>query len=518
MYRVIIADDEGIECRGLERMIQTFFPGTELLPSVSNGIDLIRSVSENKPDVAIVDINMPGLNGLEAVEILQMKSVETKVIINTAYNNAEYIKKALRLGASDYLQKPMEEQKFQEALGRVFQMIEQERRKRRLEADSSQELKRVRKVAEAEIMSSIFLGIPNEEEFAVLFENLNGDYFGGLMAAMVFEENEKRDVRLAAVQERMEAVLSRYCTCLMRRNKDFLYLLLIPGATVHANHYQEWTRELLEKAVREEAVCPCKFGVSSWKYEFEKMSEAYYECQIALRSQGNDRIRFFEEEGTEKERGILEKALEELRKLAGNGLWKEFEAELKKQISRCGTEKNGRKLLQTWMFRLILQCRQQMSPNDQEGLSESLFESRIWRAIGGCDSQDQFVAAALHFLREEKSDVKNEDIRNQYVQEALLYMEKNYMKDLSLEDTANAVGISSFYLSRLLKHQISRSFVEILTDIRVEHAIRLIMDEDFTVKDIGSRVGYPSRTYFYKVFKKNTGMTVGEMRELFRKV
>ena len=183
MYRVIIADDEVIECRGLERMIRTFFSNVELLPSVASGVDLIQSVREQQPDIAIVDINMPGLNGLEAVEILRMKSMDTKVIINTAYHDFDYIKKALVLGASDYLQKPMDEQKFREAFGRVLQTIEKERQKDARAENSSQKLKQLRKVAEAEIMSSIFLGSPNEEEFAVLFEHLNGDYFGGVMVA-----------------------------------------------------------------------------------------------------------------------------------------------------------------------------------------------------------------------------------------------------------------------------------------------------------------------------------------------
>ena len=78
------------------------------------------------------------------------------------------------------------------------------------------------------------------------------------------------------------------------------------------------------------------------------------------------------------------------------------------------------------------------------------------------------------------------------------------------------MGSALFILSRLLTQQLDKSFVELLTDARVDHAIRLIREEDYIVKDIGARVGYFSPTYFYKVFKKNTGMTVGEMRRLLR--
>ena len=63
MYRIIIADDEVIECRALEMMIRNDFPDMEILPYVQNGIDLVASVEKNHPDIAIIDINMPGLNG-----------------------------------------------------------------------------------------------------------------------------------------------------------------------------------------------------------------------------------------------------------------------------------------------------------------------------------------------------------------------------------------------------------------------------------------------------------------------
>ena len=69
-----------------------------------------------RPDIAIVDINMPGLTGLEALKILKLKSFSMKIIINTAYNDFAYIQEALALGASGYLLKPIEHQSFCDTL------------------------------------------------------------------------------------------------------------------------------------------------------------------------------------------------------------------------------------------------------------------------------------------------------------------------------------------------------------------------------------------------------------------
>ena len=57
-------------------------------------------MTEQKPDIAIVDINMPGINGLEALEILKMKDIPVKMVINTAYSDFELVQQAIVLGAS----------------------------------------------------------------------------------------------------------------------------------------------------------------------------------------------------------------------------------------------------------------------------------------------------------------------------------------------------------------------------------------------------------------------------------
>ncbi len=100
----------------------------------------------------------------------------------------------------------------------------------------------------------------------------------------------------------------------------------------------------------------------------------------------------------------------------------------------------------------------------------------------------------------------------EYVTKAFIYVKKMYTQDISLEDIAEQVGISPFYLSRLLKQELNETFVEILTKVRIAQALNLLQDNKKTIREIGEAVGYNNTTYFYKVFKKQTGMTVGEVR------
>ena len=91
-------------------------------------------------------------------------------------------------------------------------------------------------------------------------------------------------------------------------------------------------------------------------------------------------------------------------------------------------------------------------------------------------------------------------------------MQEHYGDDLSLSDVGGAIGISPFYLSRLLKQEMDTTFIEVLTDIRMQEAIRLLKEKQLSVKQICQKTGYVNLTYFYKVFKKSTGMTVGKVR------
>ena len=79
MYTMIIADDESIARKSLELFIKKEFPDIRVIASVADGLELIRSVEENIPDIAIVDINMPGINGIDAIGLLNERDRKSVV-------------------------------------------------------------------------------------------------------------------------------------------------------------------------------------------------------------------------------------------------------------------------------------------------------------------------------------------------------------------------------------------------------------------------------------------------------
>ncbi len=100
--RVLLADDHKIVLEGLKGLLEDEF---SVVGTVENGAELLTKAKELSPDVIVADITMPLLNGIEAVQQLREKGLQTKVIFLTMHNEPSYAKKAFDAGASGYLLK-----------------------------------------------------------------------------------------------------------------------------------------------------------------------------------------------------------------------------------------------------------------------------------------------------------------------------------------------------------------------------------------------------------------------------
>lgn len=107
MIRLVIADDHRVVRTGLEELIRTF-DDVELVGSASDGEEAVEHCAELRPDVALVDLAMPGVDGIEATARIRARSPETNVVIFTSFSDRDRILKALDAGAIGYLLKDAE--------------------------------------------------------------------------------------------------------------------------------------------------------------------------------------------------------------------------------------------------------------------------------------------------------------------------------------------------------------------------------------------------------------------------
>ena len=106
MYRILVADDEPIERQVINKKILGFFPDQVSVFMAENGIEAVKAFQDNDCQIAILDIEMPGMNGLDAAAQIRKTHPECSIIFLTAFDEFNYAKRAIEVRALDYLLKP----------------------------------------------------------------------------------------------------------------------------------------------------------------------------------------------------------------------------------------------------------------------------------------------------------------------------------------------------------------------------------------------------------------------------
>jgi len=119
MPRVLIVDDHAVIRRGVQGILSTY-PEWDLCGEADNGQDAIRLAGELAPEVIIMDVSMPGMNGLEATCIIHDVLPETKILLLTLHSSSEFVRSAFRAGARGYILKSDAETELVRALNVVI--------------------------------------------------------------------------------------------------------------------------------------------------------------------------------------------------------------------------------------------------------------------------------------------------------------------------------------------------------------------------------------------------------------
>jgi response regulator NasT len=162
--RILIADDEAVVRMDLREMLEE--SGYEVVGEASDGERAVELGEERKPDLAILDIKMPKMNGLEAAEKLMEKGVATLVL--TAYTDREFIDRAKEIGVLAYLVKPFSKESLIAAIEMAMARF-RELQELRKEVSSLREALEVRKLVErAKGLLMKHLGISEEDAYRYL--------------------------------------------------------------------------------------------------------------------------------------------------------------------------------------------------------------------------------------------------------------------------------------------------------------------------------------------------------------
>lgn len=510
MYTIVIADDEALECVTLEMIIHSEMKNCRVKKCVYNGIDLLNAIEQEKPDIAIIDINMPGMSGLEVLELVRRKNTSLKVIINTAYSDFSYIKSAMDNKVDDYILKPVKRKKLYEVLGKICTQLDEERQsswnKERLieiEQDMIQ-------IAKEYFVSSLFWGKIETMSMELIKQNYHLDYIGGAFFLIQLPDTQRARQSVMEIGQLLDDDFSRSFDYLIKCLDYELYYYVLPS--ISKQTFENWitkTGQIILAKIEKHWNLTASIGVSSWKKTVNELPQAIEECRKIIGRCKEPGVYVYQE----KESIIRYFYIENIQRIQWLYGLKDFRSLMKEinEIINCAQMNEYR--FEEIKYSIVFSMMQIICDEKKLELKIAGMLAIQWNTLLESRELDEFRNDFINMLSIQEKRIINMNISDN-IYCALQYILTYYTDDLSLDKTAEQIGITPFYLSRLLKQEIGMGFVNILTSVRMEKTVQLLSEKENSIRMISEAVGYSSLNYFYKVFKKYYGITVGEMRDL----
>lgn len=159
MYKLLIADDESLEREVLRLFVEESGLDVSEIIECVNGTDALTAIVDQKPDILILDIKMPGLSGLELLEQIRSTNRECKIILSTAYSYFNYALKALQLGATEFLVKPVQKELFVRTINKAIDQLDEQRMKQQ----AAERLQDTAHALERQVLGALLRGAVDEE-------------------------------------------------------------------------------------------------------------------------------------------------------------------------------------------------------------------------------------------------------------------------------------------------------------------------------------------------------------------
>ncbi|HQB07278.1 MAG TPA: response regulator [Rectinema sp.] len=533
MKRVLIADDEIPIVNGLQLLFKRYFQGGYLVVGTAqSGREVIEKSKTLAPDIVLIDVQMPGINGLDAIRELSQQGGTKAFILVTAYERFDIAREALSMGVCDYLLKPVSKERLEIALQAASSYLD----RLHILEEKELEFKEHQQKLLPFVKTAFFVYLrqqrgakdrePREtkrtkalrDELNLYKEVLHISGEAGVMGIASFSPadglaNSLYEYFCSALQYKTIALAgpledNRYCAWFLplKSKMDqgtaaeaevtaFLELLSSSFSSQLATGELRFAcgqPELLENIGCSWDNAVRSFGLSSEsiissRHRFEEdiienreepasafdaqFYDAIMEGQYAMAGQLLEKLILTVEEAEAKPRDLY------FRIIAALSFW--------------ASKLAGGGVLSDNVYRDFM---------DFSDI-EKLWEERFWQLFASA------VRSRFQSLQKHAAEVGT---HSPFVVKALQYIENNYQEPITLESAAAAIGISAGHLTRLMSDELKRGFARTLIGYRIQKAKELLKMPNISIREVSQRCGYSDANYFARLFRRLTGLTPRE--------
>lgn len=525
MLQVLIIDDEPLVHRDLSTIADWGEHGFELCGEAYSGAMALEMIERLSPRIAIIDVNMPGMNGVELNRTIRGRYPRIQTIMLSSYDDYDFVRECLNDGAIDYLLKHrLDETSLLAVLDKAVQAIQQgERNSGQRTVDEGATAGKWNAAEIREPIADLARGKP--EAANDLLERVtreNGLYPGAVRYAAAVVQitpfllltesfSDRQTNRLVQqaiemIQQSLGEIEER--TVAYVEDGRFAIVFSFKERSEHAAA-SEAGRQMIKLQHSLEMFLNLKSI-----YAVGHVCSSLTQLSSSFASAARDLDRIGVGRGADAPDGHESLSIREQKQLL-LGIERLDQEAVARLIADVFAKLRGLPVHTHSVQKVVselLQIGDKAWKKSPTAISTAAVADRLpSRAdLGRIDQPDQlerwmnvYYASLLQQLKQQRVGGKH----SRHVSQAIQLVLDHYRNGMTLEQAAGEIGLNPSYLSRIFKEETHSTFSEYLNKVRIAAACKLLESGQYTIKEISGQVGYSTYNYFFKVFKEVTGMT-----------
>lgn len=531
LYRIMLVDDEEEVRKAMIRKMDWEQLGFTVAGDAENGEDALEKLEQLEPDVVMTDIRMPYMDGLTLVARIREKYPFVKILIFSGYDDFEYAKQAIKYKVTEYILKPVNGEELAEILTRVRVSLDEEIEQRRnisiLQESYENSLPMLRELFLNDLVSrtaDVTGMVPKLREYGIDILDA-GKWLAAVIHVEYTDQGEEqelfrhRELIPISVRRLVEDHLKNYGRFAVFNSAEAITLI----AAVDENNSETGLINLLDdicKESRRMLGVSITVGVGHSCDTLQEISRSYQSAVDALGYRaivGGGRTIYindvepvsrgklqFDAKGEAEltaaiKFGSRERIAEVLRELAG-------------RMEDARVHASQYQVYMLMIFNCLIRLMQQYDLNMEEMFDS---EERYADIIQGICRKETFAEELIPVAcrMNEALNRERDNTTRKVILEAKSYIQENYSDpELSVDMLCRHLHMSPAYFSTVFKKETGQTYVNYLTEVRLQKAEELLEKTDDKTYRIAEKVGYQEQNYFSYVFKKRYGVSPTKYR------